>query len=415
MTGDGDGKAAPASSEGGQPRAAGASAEGPVPDTRRVAVRILGTGLGLLLASYVLTFAVAHAIVRHSTASDPMNTQELERADGIVEALPRLVERADRVVVALGPSTTVFAIDPHVVDQTLREAKVEVETWNLGIAGSSIEEMVAVSRVLKKASSEGKVRYRAGLVDIMPLWFSKRMGRDNRVGLLGALMRPMFWEVVFDSKRPNGLVGSILFRGRAEVAKDYVRSSAVAPPAAWAPPPGNPAIVALGSRLGKLSGRTSDFSDEGRGRFQLRQPGAEELYEEVIAFGQTPAGVKNTDEWLKGAFGVGQLEFDPAQEELYAELVSNLHASCETVVLFSTPVFTSALDEPSSKLMREEVLKVAQRTQEVLLNDLDAPGFVRAEFVDPVHLAENGGKARFSRLLAEQLGPVLRRERPPPP
>jgi hypothetical protein len=383
----------------------------------RSVLRAVGAGALLLLSACVLA-RIYFTIVDRSIPA-PLRwvaSSDLARAREIREVMPELAAGPDGAAYLLGPSLGYYGFHPDVFDAQMATHGHTIVSHNLAIIGNVAQTDGLIAKRLRDAYR--KTGKRAALVMPMFSWLAADaayLERDERSHLRKRALLSTPGELALDFLDDPHLGSEMaalrIFDGTmAEDANHVIGKRLFAAPSWW-PATGGPDQgsawkkrayqIQLGYKrqLGRYDRPT-------RGMFNPLDGNDPAAYAELKQLAWSDDAVTmQSRAWADPDFVDAVLV--PERIDAFVGVVATAREFADAVVIVVPPISEGI---KTSELGRERiaaaVADIGERTGAPIV-DLSQRGFVRTDFIDFSHLNYDEGAPKFSRMLADEVAPLI--------
>lgn len=389
-----------------------------VPPTHASVVKAVTAGLGMLLVA-TLVAKVFFARVDRSTPPFVrwVTSLDLGRVAEIRDALPGLAAKDEPAAFMLGPSTAFYGFHPEVFDAALAEQGIAMVSYNVAALGNIAETDRLIVRRIGDAYRAAGRRPQLLMLQFGPLSVSTAFldgrtrphVRKKAVLSTTAELAALFFE---DPHAATELATLRFFDGVAAPDSNLLLGKRLFRPRSWWPGPPGPEPSAWEQQSGRVNQNYAPylgkFDPATRGVFNPLLGNDVAEYDKMadLAFGEA-AIEEQTKYWSVPAFV--DVEMAPGRLEEFVAAVGEAQAIADHVVVVIPPISELVRFSAVGRANTAMALETIRRETGAPIIDISAQArFSNADFVDFTHLRYNSGAPKFSRMLAEQLGPTLR-------
>ncbi len=390
----------------------------PVPSPHRSVVNAVAAGLLLLAGASLVARTFLHWVNDTTPAGIRwVSSMDTDRVAAIRDALPRLAAKDEPAAFMLGPSTAFYGFLPDVFDETLRAGGVEVVSYNLGALGNVAATDRLMVRRLGDAFAKTGRRPTLVILPFAPLAATvgflegRTRSHERKKALLStpAELLSLFFRHPHEATElaTLQLFGGI---GPADSNSMLGKRMFLAPSWWFGRPDWKPgdweqqsAKVNQGyaPQLGK-------FDEATRGVFNPLMGNTLADYDRMAELAFIPGNLaKQFAFW--GSTDFENVPIDPERLDTFVMAVLEAKPIADTVVVVVPPNSDHVRPGPTGRAnVLAALAEITERTGVAVVDLSEAPEFGPGDFVDFTHLKYNTGSPKFTRMLAEAVGPIIR-------
>lgn len=372
---------------------------------------ILVLAVGLARVFFSLVTATSPQFVRWTTSLD------LDRVAAVRAELPTLAAKDAPIGFMLGPSTMYYGFHPEVFDAGLAEQGITLESYNIAALGNISEtDALLVHRIGDAYAAAGKrpalMMLQFGPLSLSTAFLDGRTRPHLRKKAMLSTTEEIGRMFFRDPHLATELATLRFYGGTAAADSNLLIGRRVFRPRPWWPGPPSPPPSAWEQQSGRVNQGYAQilgkFDVPTRGIFNPTFGNDVAEYDRMAALAFGPEAIEEQSKyWSAPAFV--DVEVAPGRVENFIEAVTEAQRIADHVVVVIPPVCDLIHFSPIGQANLEKALDTVRSATGVQVVDLSArPEFVQADFVDFTHLKYNTGAPKFSRMLAEAVGPLVR-------